>query len=151
MHFRANENHLDLHVWSKKELENYLLVPKALARVAGIKQEGQEWDEFQEGLFHELDVLYNDIEGSKLNELYKKDRSKAPGVYLPEAKRWLESNWGTLESRLSIACGKDVISIVNTWIREKYNKSSSRSKIIAALRPEDIPFEMKQVIDELLS
>ena len=150
LYLQADENHLVLHVWSKKEIENYLLAPKALARVAGIKQEGQEWDEFQEGLFHELDGLYTNIEGSKLNELCKIDRSKTPSIYLPEVRKWLASNWGTLEGRLSIACGKDVISIVNSWIKEKYNKSSSRSKIIAALRPEDIPFEMKQVISDLL-
>ena len=63
----------------------------------------------------------------------------------------MEQQWQTLEGRLSIACGKDILSIVNEWIRDKYHRSSSMTKIIDTLTPEDIAEEMKAVIDELLS
>ena len=63
----------------------------------------------------------------------------------------MEQQWQTLEGRLSIACGKDILSIINEWIRAKYHRSSSMSKIMDMLTPEDIAEEMKTVIDELLS
>ena len=149
---RAEENHLTLHVWSKKEIENYLFVPKALAKVAGISSDSPESEDFCNGLFQELDKLRRDTEGAILNHLYYQDRSKDPGYYYKqEIAPRMEQYWQTLEGRLSIACGKDILSIVNQWIRDKYHRSSSMSKIMDSLAPEDISEEMKNVIDELLS
>lgn len=147
----ANENHLELHIWKKKEIENYLLVPNALAKVAGISPEDYEGiSAFKAGLFQELDKLAMDTKGCKFDQLHKADRSKEISYFLKEVEEWFSSNWTTLEGRLSVACGKDIISLVNDWIKKRYNKSSSRSKIISQLQPTDIPSEMKEVVDWLL-
>ena len=149
---RAEENHLTLHIWSKKEIENYLFAPRALARVAGVSADGFEYEDFCNNLFQELDKLRKDTEGAILNHLYFQDRSKDPGYYYKhEIAPLMEQQWQTLEGRLSIACGKDILSIVNEWIRDKYHRSSSMTKIIDTFTPEDIAEEMKAVIDELLS
>ncbi len=147
----ASENHLDLHIWKKKEIENYLLSPNALARVAGVSLENQEGiTTFKEALFQELDKLAMDTKGCKLDELHKADRSKELSYFLIELDEWFSSNWSTLEGRLSVACGKDIISLVNEWIKSQYHRSCSRSRIISQLQPTDIPSEMKEVIDWLL-
>lgn len=149
---RAEENHLTLHIWSKKEIENYLFAPRTLARVAGVSTNGPEYDDFCNNLFQELDKLRQDTEGAILNHLYFQDRSKDPGYYYKhEIAPFMEQQWKTLEGRLSIACGKDILSIINEWIRAKYHRSSSMSKIMDMLTPEDIAEEMKTVIDDLLS
>lgn len=144
------ENHLTLHVWKRKEIENYILVPRALARVAGVDPNSPEMEEFLSELYKKLDELAEQTKGSIVDQLYHLNKGKNPSYYLPKAEQIFSSGWGSLEGRLSLACGKDVIKLVNGWIKSKYMKSSSRSKIIAALSREDIPEEMKEVIDRLL-
>lgn len=146
----AEESHLLLHVWEKKELENYILVPKALAKVAGIPTEGPKYSDFCSALFEELEHLAIQTKDNMLDHLYKLDQSKLPSYYRPIVDSLFNPKWETLTGRLSIACGKDILSLVNDWIKRVFKKSSSRSRIIGALTAADIPNEMQSVIDELL-
>lgn len=147
----AQENHLVLHIWEKKEIENYLLSISAIAKVAGIDQSDESLMlDFQEKLFVELNKLADQTRGKILDQLCLQDRGKNPSYFLPQVNDRFSAAWGTLEGRLSIACGKDIISLVNSWIRTEYHKSSSRSRIISALTPDDISPEIKGVIDQLL-
>ena len=147
---QAEDNHLQLHIWARKELENYLLSPRAFAKIAGVAQDGPDFAAFCDALYQELDKLRDDTRGKLLDQLCLQDRSKNPSYFLPELEKLFSPKWETLDGRLSIACGKDVISLVNQWMREKYNKSSSRAKIIRVLTPDDIADEMKTVIHQLL-
>lgn len=146
----AEENHLILHVWEKKELENYILVPQALARVAGVPTEGPEFHGFCNALFNELERLATQTKDNILDHIFKSGTSKLPSYYRPIVDRLFEPKWETLDGRLSIACGKDILSLVNDWIKREFKKSSSRARIIAALTATDIPNELQIVIDELL-
>lgn len=146
----AKENHLILHIWEKKELENYILSPKALARVAGIPIEGNEYASFCNALFKVLGQLAEQTKDSILDHYCNQDKSKNPSYFRPLVDSYFNPKWETLSGRLSIANGKDILSVVNHWIKSTYKRSSSRSRIISALTVEDIPDEMKLVIDELL-
>jgi len=102
----ANKNHLDLHVWEKKEIENYLLAPDALARVAGVSSEDLEGIiAFKAELFQELDKLAVETRGCKLDELHKADRGKELSYFLKELDEWFSVYRLTLEGRLSVAGG----------------------------------------------
>ena len=107
------------------------------------------FDDFSNDLFNELDILREQTLGCILDQLASFDKSKNPSYFLKEAKEILNSNWDTLEGRLYIANGKDLISTINAWMRSRYKRSCSRAKLIAALTPTDIPVEMKDVIDML--
>ena len=150
LYVSASENHLDLHVWNKKEIENYLLSPHALARVAGVMQDEERCCSFYEELFIKMDELASNTKGSILDQFCLQDRSKNPSFYLPLVEERFAASWGTLEGRLSLACGKDALSLVNQWIYDKYKKRSSMAKIISALTADDIDEEMKSVINMLI-
>lgn len=141
---RAAESHLTLHVWSRKEIENYILSPKAIFRLSDAPAESYET--FCAELFSELGSLYDQTLGGIMDQLSTSDRSKMPSTFLNAAKEILDPKWNTLEGRLSVANGKDLVSTVNTWLKTRYHKSSSRTKLINALTPEDIPSEVKDLI-----
>lgn len=141
---RAAESHLTLHVWSRKEIENYILSPKAIFRLSDAPAESYET--FCAELFSELGSLYDQTLGGIMDQLSTSDRSKMPSTFLNAAKGILDPKWNTLEGRLSVANGKDLVSTVNTWLKTRYHKSSSRTKLINALTPEDIPSEVKDLI-----
>jgi hypothetical protein len=146
----AEENHLILHVWEKKELENYILSPKAIARVVGIPVEGEEYTSFCNALFEALGQLADQTKDSILDHYCNQDKSKNPSYFRPSVEGFFNPRWETLSGRLSIACGKDILSLVNSWIRSTYKRGSSRSRIISALAVDDVPDEMKSVIDDLM-
>ena len=141
---RAAESHLTLHVWSRKEIENYILSPKAIFKLSDAPAESYET--FCAELFSELGSLYDQTLGGIMDQLSTSDRSKMPSTFLNAAKEILDPKWNTLEGRLSVANGKDLVSTVNTWLKTRYHKSSSRTKLINALTPEDIPSEVKDLI-----
>lgn len=148
---RAEESHLQLHVWQKKEIENYLLSPRALAIIAGIDPDSTDYQRFCDELFLKINELREDTLGKVLDQLQLQDKSKSPSFFLPQANAILENSWGTLADRMSFAGGKDAISLVNQWIHDRYHRNSSRAKILSTLSASDIPEEMRAVIDELLS
>ncbi|MBQ8829950.1 MAG: AAA family ATPase [Burkholderiaceae bacterium] len=144
---RAAESHLTLHVWDRKEIENYILSPVSIFRLTGLPIES--YDVFCEELFSELDSLYDQTLGGIMDQLWSSNRSKMPSTFLDQAKEILDSKWSTLEGRLSVANGKNVVSTINTWLKTKYNKSSSRTKLLGALSSNDIASEVKELINIL--
>ena len=74
-----------------------------------------------------------------------------PSYFRDIAEKELSEKWNTLEGRLSVANGKDIISIVNTWMQTKYKKSCSKNRLIEALNIEDISTEIVDVIYRLVS
>lgn len=145
---RAEESHLQLHIWEKKELENYILVPQSIFRLTGQPQEA--YPEFREQLAEEIEKLKEQTRGGFLDQISHNCRDKEPSTNLIQATAELEKHWGTLESRLSVCNGKDLISLINMWIRREYKCNSSRTRLLNALTPDDICEEMKAVISMLI-
>ncbi|NLN81170.1 MAG: hypothetical protein GX136_01295, partial [Clostridiales bacterium] len=145
---KAKESHLQLHVWERKELENYILSPQSIFKLTDQPQE--HYSQFCIELFHELEVLYDQTLGGFLDQFDHEFNHQNPSTNLKLAKLELDKRWTTLESRLSVCNGKDIILLVNSWIRQRYKKSSSRARLIKALVPEDIPCEIKNVISMLI-
>ena len=145
---RAEESHLQLHIWKRKEIENYILSPQSIFKLTDQPQE--KYSQFREELFCELEILHDQTLGGFLDQYYYEFRDKNPSTNLSLAKSELDKRWGTLEDRLAVCNGKDLISLVNSWIRQRYHKSSSRARLLKALSPDDIPDEIKTAISTLI-
>lgn len=146
LYHKAEESHLNLHVWSRKEIENYILSPKSIFRVANASPD--RFDDFCMELFEMLDSLYEETLSGIMDQLASLDKSKRPSSFYKAAVGILAPKWETLEGRLSVANGKKLISAINEWIRTKYNKSCSRAKLLNALTSDDIPQEMKDLVKQ---
>lgn len=145
---KAEENHLYLHVWAKKEIENYILTPQSVFRLA--KQEESEYSEFCISLKGELDQLKQQTVNGFLDQISQKFRGQASSTNLKIATELVEKRWRTLEECLSVCNGKDLISCVNEWMKRQYHQKSSRKKLLESLTPDDICDEMKSVIAVLI-
>lgn len=144
---KAAESHLKLHVWERKEIENYIVTPKSIFKVADLSPD--LYDSFTNELFEVLDTLRTETLGGIMDQLASCDKSKTPSYFYKTAETILDSKWGTLEGRLSVANGKSLISTINAWVRSKYKKSCSRTKLINALAPENIAQEVKDLIKQI--
>ena len=86
---------------------------------------------------------------STMDYLSSVERSKTAGAIMKMATSVIAPSWDTLEGRLSVVNGKDLMSLVNSWLRNQYKVKSSRDKLIKALTPDDISQEIKDVINLL--
>ncbi len=146
----AQDAHLHLHVWEKKEIENYLLIPEAIFRI--IDKPHTEFNGFHAKLEALIDGQKDEVVLQFANQLQIQDfKRKDLGSYVKSAREFVEQNWGTLERKLSIIGGKYALSLINSWIISNYHKHCSQAKILSAIKAEDICCEMVEVIRALCS
>ena len=141
----AQDAHLHLHIWQKKEIENYLLIPKAIFRV--VDKPESEYDVFLDRFHEVIETLKTETILQYANQLQVQDgKRKDLGSYYWEAHASVDSSWNNLEEKLSIVSGKRTISLINEWVKNEYHKSCSQAKIISEIQPEEINAEMITVL-----
>ena len=146
---QAKINNLHLHIWSKKEIENFILIPQAIFRIT--KRPDNEYESFIGKLSELVDTFKERIQDqitAKLFE-YKKSQGVDLSVCLSIARDIMNENWTSIENKLSLVNGKLMISKINDWMKLNYKKSCSMEKIIANIRKEEVNDEIKYIIKEL--
>lgn len=144
---QAQENHLDLHIWKRKELENYLLEPRVLFRLSG------QPEEMYETFSQELEALVDTYENRVFDQYaehilkYKKiDISTANA----QARTWMKEMWTSLEGKLALVGGKEFMKCLNGWFKQKFSLNLSVSKIISEFKREEFDSEIVEVIKSLV-
>ncbi len=146
----------------RKEIENFLLVPSAIDRAAErkladrIKRTGVE-------------LKYRPEAARLLEDFAAKKRSYVTAQYLAFRRRFERTNspnlheatvneaalnefencWKDAISRLEVIPGKEALSVLNQYLQQQYGVSVTPTAIIDAMRQEDIPEEMRQLIRDI--
>lgn len=134
---------IDIHVWRKKELESYLLVPETISRVSGVSVE-----KVNEYIDAALDYMRVAVFSRYINERRSDKGDKAihdVNLYdrcIPE----FESSWADRSWRLSMAPPKDVLSAVNRSLQASGGKAVSARNLSTRIRSEEVAPEMKQLL-----
>lgn len=143
----AQKHYLRLHIWERKEIENYLLNPKVLFRMTRQKEEmySQFIDQF-ERIVDECEDEVLDAIAEEYRREYPDKQAKANNY----ARSVLKKRWTNLDDKLCLVGGKKVLKKVRTWMKKEYNISPSNSAIIKHFTKEDICFEVVELIKELM-
>jgi predicted ATP-dependent endonuclease of OLD family len=150
------------HIHSKKELENFALVPAAIERAIVKRLAEQNRRTGQELVFAESAVdllasITNDMKHDVLAQYLKKQHpfSKATNKALDDTTitsgilATFEERWKNLEQRLDLAPGKRVLANLNTRLQESYGLSITINLIIEVMKESEIPQEMKELVASL--
>ena len=150
------------HIHNRKELENYVLVPNAVLAAIRARLEEQQSRtgrslQFTEDI-HELLSKITESMRPRVSAQYLVRRSsyekaKNPGVDMATINesliRQFESEWQALERRLCIAPGKEILATLNSELQARYGISVSALTIANCMEADDIPDDMKQLIQSL--
>jgi len=140
--------YLNLHVWKRKEIENYLLIPNAIFRITGRPE--KDYKDFIDKFNALIDTEKEETTLQYANQLQVQDgKKKDLGSYYKEAAVAIDASWNNLSEKLKIISGKKAISLINGWIRNDYNKSCSLAKIISAIHPNEVDTEMVDVLKNI--
>ena len=157
------EQHLRLsHVHTRKEIENYLLVPEALQRTlvrAARERLGETASNDIAPQAIEL-ILAEVTEPLKIStqaqyiarrSSFLSHESRGQAAVASETIAWFEDQWKALSTRMSIVPGKEVLSAVRTKIQERWHVNVTDVRIISEMRRTEIPEDMIELVRRLES
>lgn len=139
-----------------KEIENYLLVPSALARAVNQRLKEKEGKSITEKSVEDmLKKLADDMKSSVLSQwisnrmrFFDNRTSKDPATVAKEAianldKAWRGRGW------LMVAPGKALLAAFNSEIQTKFGISITSSQIIRNLEFAEIAPDLKNILEQL--
>lgn len=147
---QAVERNVQLHIWSRKEIENYLLVPTVIQRiiVARIQQaaNGPDVNSVEQQLEQIATDLRNDTVDSLAQQYYNQDRQLGLATAIQRARQRVDSAWQTTDGKLGIISGKEAFSRLSAWSQQNYSVSFGPLSIAHEIRAIELPDEMARVI-----
>ena len=130
----TNKN-VKVHIWQKKELENYLIDPKPLYRMFSNRYSKRYPNskmplserEFQEKLFSLFDALKEEVKAQIIVRAVENRTDKEIDQYsvFAEASKEFDVSWNDIEFRKKVIPGKRFFSIMNDWLNRDYKTSIS--------------------------
>lgn len=146
----AQQRGVELHIWSRKEIENYLLVPSVVNRVIhDLKKsngQGPTENEIEECLSRLADGLRDETLDALAAEVHLSDRVSGVARANRLARERVEQAWQSIEGKLGIVSGKQLLSGLSSWSQATYGVSLSIGRLAASFLPADVPPEVVQVV-----
>lgn len=143
----AEDAHLNLHIWERKELESYLINPNVLYKFI---KDNVSYEDFISGLNYALDSFYYELMDQYSNAIHEVDRSKNIQTTNQEARLYIDARWDSLDKKLRLINGKNLLSFIIKYMKEKYKVSINKNKILDKFSVEDVDKEIKNVIDSII-
>ncbi|TAM81972.1 MAG: hypothetical protein EPN47_11275 [Acidobacteria bacterium] len=150
------------HIHSKKELENFLLVPDALnaAITRRIAEQNKRtggavcFAENIEALLLTLtDAMKNDVAAQYLKRQHpfskSLDKSLDDSTVTSQLLSAFDDKWRKLNTRLDMISGKELLSRLNAHLQGAYSITVTPNLIIEAMNASDVSTEMHEIISSL--
>lgn len=149
----AEKEHLLLHIWDRKEIENYFIIPEVLFEFIP-KEYNISYDKFLLQLEELLQHQYDDVFDSYAAQ-YRNDSKELCGEQWEtstcnkKAREYLNSHWNTLNDKISLVYGKNFFHSLSTFFKDKYKTYISITKVLKTIPSKLIPIEMKLFLENL--
>ena len=146
----ASKIGLNLHIWSKKEIENFVINPKVIFRI--LSKYGKNIFNLN---FEMVELQINDIcESFKqeviddyATEFQAKDKTLAVKTVIQKAREYVNNIWES--EKLSLIPGKKFLSNLSKWTSSNYRVNLNVYKIAREFKKEEIPVEIKELITKI--
>jgi hypothetical protein len=128
-----------LHIWERKEIENYLLVPAAISRHICEEVEGGPSEEEVRKKIESLAGRWRDTTIDKLMDAAgHTQKGVEPSTLRTQVRKRMDKGWKGFEGKIARVPGKQICSEISGWSNEAYGVSVSRKTIALALRPGEL-------------
>jgi hypothetical protein len=143
----SKQNGLNLHIWERKEIENYLIVPSAICRI--IEKEKRlatsiTLEILNQALSEIIENLKTEIVENYATEIWSKDKGKALKTFMKEAREIFLAKFA--EDNFMPIPGKTTISKLSEWASKTYKVNLSPAKIAREIQKYEIHKEVVKVI-----
>ena len=142
----ASNNHLSLHIWNRKEIENYLINLDILLELTKGKIQ-------KDVLYKAIDKIVDSYESTVKEQIFEHKKQAnaklALSTIFAYTDQFMSEHWTSLDDKLYICPGKKVLADIMRWFQEELGISISTSKIINRFTVENIDEELLEVFERL--
>jgi predicted ATP-dependent endonuclease of OLD family len=145
---RFDNVNVQAHVWKRKELESYLLIPETIARLS--KCPIGEVESIIETV---MGQMQNKVTSRLLAEKFASEKRTGRDIaeINEEGLNSLSEGWQRSEFRYSVCPPKKVLSGLNQELQKRKYKAVSFESVARAAKPEEIPAEMSTLLRKIES
>ena len=149
----AIEKGVWLHIWRRKEIENYLLVPTAIARFiagrVGKRTTPPTPSEVEQLLEAEAAALMDSVFDGYSQEFIADNRAGGVHQANRKARELVKQRQESEGGQVGLASGKDLFSRVSNWAQTEFGISVSVSGVARAMRRDELPDELRDVVQAI--
>ncbi len=151
-----------VHIHSCKEIENFLFIQSALERAISKQIEDHNLrstrvKQFSEPINSLLTSITTEMEDALYGQWSKQRgqslRSASPGIDDSTINSTIFSEfkelWSSLDSRLRLVSGKELLSRLNQYLQANYSVSITATGIIEAMQYSEVPSEIISIVEML--
>jgi predicted ATP-dependent endonuclease of OLD family len=142
----ADNNRIRLHIWKRKELENYLLVPDAMQRLieksARKRKNVPDAPTIRQVLMDLANKMKQEVIDSFAQEFRTAEPKLSVAHWNDSARKLIEPSWGSFKGRMARVGGKTLLTEVNKWSQKEFGVSFSNVRLAAELQRGEIDDEV---------
>lgn len=145
----AFKHEINLHIWERKEIENYLLIPSLIHRVVIHENpDAKITIAAVEKMFEKIaEDLKETVTDNYATEISDKDKSLAAKTVNTASRELVNNLWD--EKKLWIVPGKKFIKTLSSWTQTNYHVSLNPFKVCRLIKIDEIHPEIKELLNKL--
>ena len=147
---QALDRNIELHIWTKKEIENYFVIPRMILRL--LESEARKNHillnlEFIETELSDIaDQLKDEVFDALSTEFLAINRGGGIKEANNRARQQINEAWQTLDGKLSKVSGKTTISKLSKWSQDTFGVSLSPLRLLRSLTKDELDFELRSFV-----
>ena len=151
----ARTRAVELHVWGRKEIENYLLVPAAISRLMKKRTRRARAAITAEAVREQIEAIAlamrEEVTDKFVASFLDQDRRSGATQASSRARKHVSGRWTTKSSLLTIVPGKEVIRQLTRWAADEFGVSFGAIALAREIRSNEIDGEVVTVLKTMSS
>jgi predicted ATPase len=149
----AAQQSVRLHIWSRKEIENYFLVPAAIVRSISKRMPARAQAPSEAEVVTVLTAIAERVKEDAFDaisqELLAENRSLGAGGANKEARKIIQMRWTNPIDGLNVVSGKHLFSQLSAWSQSQFGASLSPTIVAHELRASEVMTEMRTFLEAI--
>ena len=146
----ALRRNINLHIWSRKEIENYVIHPAVILRyIQKNKRKGQITEDILSSQIEMIvDSMKDEFIQDVAEEIRMKDKQLSVKSSMAQAKQRVEER--LKKNPLSVLPGKTLLKQMSQWSHTLFGVAISATSLVRYFRAEEVPEEIRNTITTII-
>jgi energy-coupling factor transporter ATP-binding protein EcfA2 len=147
----ARKNGISLHIWEKKEIENYFLIPAAISRFITEHTRTKKTTPSPAEVEKEIDRIVESMKPTMkyADAIQQQEKKLSPSSAASKANAYLAPFWKDRNNRWGKCSGKEIFAQLSAWSQQHYKVSLNAYGILKTMTAIEIDPEMKTLIEQI--
>lgn len=147
----ATGKNVRLHVWRRKEIENYFLIPSVIARVVNARSRDGSRELAASDVVQKLDDIAESLrlatQDDYANELHIDNKSRGLQSANRRARELLDQAFATHAGKIAVVSGKKLLGALGQWTQKEFGVPLGVAAIIRKMMTTEVPAEVKSFVE----